>query len=78
MKCPKCKSENVNVQIVSEVRKKRHGIIYWLLIGWWLEMIMWLFLTLPWLIVKILKPTRYKSKITKQAVCQSCGYSWKV
>ena len=78
MKCVKCGSENVNVQAVSEIKNKHKGIIYWLFIGWWLEIFMWIFLTLPWLIVKIFSPKKYKSKVTNQAVCQSCGYSWKV
>ena len=78
MICKKCGSENVNVQAVSEIRNKHKGIIYWLFFGWLLEIFMWVFLTLPWLIVKIFSPKKYKSKITKQAVCQSCGYSWKV
>jgi hypothetical protein len=52
------------------------GVLYWLFIGWWLEMIMWVFLTLPWLIIKIFKPKEYK--ITSMAVCQDCGYSWRV
>lgn len=78
MMCPKCKSENVNVQAVSMVKNKRKGILYWLLIGWWLELIMWIFLTLPWLVIKMFKPNKYKSKIVKQSICQSCGYSWKV
>lgn len=78
MKCPKCGSENVNVQAVTHVSNKKHGIIYWLLIGWWLELIMWLFLTLPWLIVKIFKPKKVKSKMHAEAVCQNCGKMWRV
>jgi len=78
MKCKKCGSENISVQAVSEIKNKHKGIIYWVFIGWWLEIIMWVFLTLPWLIVKIFSPKKYKSKIINQAVCQSCGYSWKV
>lgn len=78
MKCKKCGSENVNIQAVAELKKKKHGIMYWLFIGWWLELIMWIVFTLPWLIIKILKPKNYKTKITKQAICQSCGYSWEV
>jgi hypothetical protein len=76
--CKKCKSSNVNVQAVTEIKKKRKGVLYWLFIGWWLEMIMWVFLTLPWLIIKIFKPKEYKNKITSMAVCQDCGYSWRV
>ena len=78
MVCKKCGSSNVTVQAVSEIKKKRKGVLYWLFIGWWLEMIMWLFLTLPWLIIKIFKPKAYKYKMKTMAVCQSCGYSWRV
>ena len=78
MKCKKCGSENVSIQMVEETKKKRKGIIYWIFIGWWLEAIMWIFLTLPWLIIKIFKPKRNKTKATKQAICQSCGYNWKL
>ena len=78
MVCKKCKSTNVTVQAVTEIKKKRKGVLYWLFIGWWLEMIMWVVLTLPWLIIKIFKPKEYKNKITSMAVCQDCGYSWRV
>lgn len=80
MKCPKCQSEHVNVQIVTEVKEKnKKGIIYWLFIGWWWEPIAWLFLTLPKLIIAIFaKKTKTVTKTHKEAVCQDCGYSWKV
>ena len=77
MVCKKCNSNNVAIQAVSVSKRKRKGILYWLFIGWWLEIFMWLFLTLPWLIIKIFKPKKHKDKITSMAVCQSCGYSWK-
>ena len=32
----------------------------------------------PRLIIKIFKPKNYKRKITSMAVCQDCGYSWRV
>jgi len=78
LKCKRCGSENVNIQVASEIKRKRKGIIYWFIIGWWLEIIMWLLFTLPWLIIKIFKPKKYKSKMIKYAICQNCGYSWKV
>lgn len=78
MKCVKCGSENVTVQAVTAVKSKKHGWIYWLFIGWWLEPIMWIFLTLPWLFIKIFKPNKVKSKINSIAVCQNCGKHWKV
>ncbi len=83
MRCPKCGSENVNVQMVSEteLKKKRHGIWWWLFIGWWwwiVEIFLWVFLTIPRLFVAMLKPTRYKTKTTHKSmfVCQSCGNHW--
>lgn len=46
--------------------------------GWLFEMMMWLFLTLPMLIIKIFKPRKYKSKTVHKTmcVCQACGHSW--
>lgn len=78
MKCPKCGSENVNVQMFSSIKRKRKGFLYWLFIGWWLEFFAWLLFFLPTLIIKIFKPKKYTSKIHKNAVCQNCGHSWKV
>lgn len=36
MNCPKCGSENVNVQVVNEVelKNKHHSVIWWICIGW--------------------------------------------
>lgn len=78
MKCKKCGSENINVQVVTKVKSKNHGLIYWLFIGWWLEITMWLLFTIPWLIIKIFKPKKIANKVQKQAVCQNCGNSWKI
>ncbi|EES48493.1 hypothetical protein NE172_04815 [Clostridium botulinum] len=76
MKCKKCGSENVNVQAVTHIKNKHKGIMYWLFIGWWLEMFLWLFLTIPKLIFELFKPNRIKSKTHSEAVCQDCGYRW--
>ncbi|CAM2828169.1 hypothetical protein HAHI6034_04980 [Hathewaya histolytica] len=78
MKCSKCGSNNVNIQAVTHIKNKKHGLIYWLLIGWWLELLMWIFLTIPWLIIKIFKPNKVTSKTHSQAVCQNCGKTWRV
>lgn len=78
MVCSKCGSNNVNVQAVTRVKSKKHGLLYWMLVGWWLEPIMWLIFTLPWLIIKIFKPKKVTSKVQKMAICQECGHSWKV
>jgi hypothetical protein len=80
MKCPKCGSENVNVQMVSETKlnKKRRGIIYWLFFGWLIELLLWFFLTIPMLIIAIFKPKNYKTKTKHKSmcVCQAIGNHW--
>lgn len=82
MKCPKCGSENTNVQITNQVKlkDKHHGIFWWLCIGWWWIPFKWLFLTLPALIFAIFGRKKQKAvnKQVKTAVCQDCGYSWNI
>jgi len=82
MKCPKCESENVNVQVVNEVKLKKahHSVIWWLLLGWYWVPLKWLFLTIPALIVKIFghKKQKVVNKTKSKAVCQNCGYTWEV
>lgn len=78
MQCRKCGSRDINIQMVTKTKTKRKGILYWVFIGWWFEIIMWIFLTLPWLIIKIFKPKKTKSKMYKMAICQNCGNSWRV
>lgn len=80
MVCPKCGSHEVNVQMVSEteLKAKRHSVIWWILVGWWWVPIKWLFLTIPALFVKIFSPKKYKTKTTHKSmfVCQTCGNNW--
>lgn len=78
MKCKKCNSDNVNIQRVSITKKKKKGILYWLLFGWLWELLLFIFLTVPFLIVKLLFPKKTKTTVHSEAVCQSCEYSWKV
>lgn len=81
MICPKCSSTNVNVQIVTEtkLKQKKHGVLYWLFIGWWLKPILWLSFTIPMIIIKIFKPAKYKmkQKTYSMCICQNCGNNWK-
>ena len=82
MKCPKCGSENVNVQMVSEsqLKNKHHSILYWLFIGWWWRPLLWICLTMPMIFVKLFghKKQKLVTKHSSMAVCQDCGHSWKV
>lgn len=80
MTCPKCKSENVNAQMVTDtqLKQKRHGVIYWIFIGWWLQPILWLVFFFPKLFIAIFAPKKYKLKQQHKAmwVCQNCGHTW--
>ncbi|NFH69071.1 hypothetical protein FDC35_03965 [Clostridium botulinum] len=78
MKCKKCGSQNITVQAVTTLKNKHKGIMYWLFIGWWLEMMLWLFLTIPKLIFELFKPNKIKTKTHSEAVCQECGYRWEI
>ena len=78
MKCPQCGSENVTVQAVPIIKKKKHGALYWLCFVWLFDMLIWIFAFLPRLIIALLKRDRYVTKVASVAVCQSCGKSWRV
>jgi DNA-directed RNA polymerase subunit M/transcription elongation factor TFIIS len=82
VKCPKCGSDQVTIQAVTESKlvDKHRGCMWWLFIGWWWIPIKWLFLTLPALIFAIFghKKQKIKTKIHSEAVCQSCGHRWRV
>lgn len=81
MTCPKCQSENVQAQIVSEtkLKTKHHSFVWWFFVGWWWETLMWLVFTIPKLIFTIFRPKKYKAKTIHETmwICQSCGYHWK-
>ena len=78
MTCPRCRSTNVNVQAVSVVKNKHHGVFYWLLFGWLVDLLLWIFLTIPRLLVAIFGGKRVKTTVHSEAVCQNCGHRWKV
>jgi hypothetical protein len=82
MKCSKCGSENVTVQMVTEteLKEQKHGMIWWICVGWWWKPIAWLFLTIPMILLHFFRPKKYKtvSHSKKMAVCNSCGKSWRV
>lgn len=83
IKCSKCGSENVSIQVVNEVKlvKQHHSFLWWITIGWIWTFFKWLFLTLPALIFKIFGiGKKYKTKNIehKKAVCQTCGKVWEI
>jgi len=73
MKCPKCGSENVSVQAVTDVKTKHRGCLGWCL--WILLAVCTLGLIL---IIPLITNSKTKSKTHSEAVCQNCGHRWKV
>ena len=104
MTCPKCKSGNVTVQTFQEqkgsstvtrtrpkYREKRHGLLWWLCIGWWwwmVDLFLWIFLFPVKLVQAVTRKKKYvgkstattstRNKIRYQTVCtcQNCGHTW--
>lgn len=73
MTCPKCGSENVTIQAVTETKTKHRGCLGWIL---WISLAC---LTLGLiLIIPLLTNSKSKSKTHSEAVCQNCGNRWKV
>lgn len=82
MRCPKCASSDVSVQVMEQTRlvPVHHGILWWVFIGWWWVPVKWIFLTVPAVIMWLFKSPRYKTQSARVslAVCQRCGYTWEV
>ena len=78
MVCPKCNSENVTVQAVSITKDKKKGLLYWLIVGWWWEPLLWLFLTIPMIFISLFGKKKTTTQVQSMAVCQSCGHRFKV
>ena len=76
MECRKCGSNNISIQAVTKTKTKGKGISYWIF-GWMIDLLLWIFFTVPRLIVGIFKPRKVVTKTHKMAICQSCGHSWK-
>lgn len=80
LQCEKCGSNNVQVQLLNQIdlKVKRKGIIWWLLIGWWFIPIKWFCFFWLALIIKIFKSKKYKTinRVEKHFVCNNCGHSW--
>ena len=77
--CPKCGSCNVNAQAVGITTPKGKGCFYWIFIGWWLEPLLWFFLTVPMLLAKLFgSKGKVKTKVKGYAICQQCGYCWQI
>lgn len=76
MRCRKCGSSNVTVQAVNQVKDAHHGVIWWVLLGWWWVPIKWIFFTFWAFLFKLFGRRRQKNIVKSFYVCQRCGYHW--
>jgi len=73
MVCPKCGSGHVITQAVTDIKTKHRGCLAWC--GWILLAVCTLGLIL---IIPLITNSKTKSKTHTEAVCQDCGYRWRV
>ena len=78
MVCPECNSSDVVVSAsATEKVRPRHGVLYWLLVGWWLHPLLWLCATVPMLVWRVIRPNRKtETVLCSHAACQRCGHTW--
>ena len=73
MKCPRCKSEDIQIHPVTKVKTKRRGCIGWF---FWILLAICTFGLI--LIIPLLTNSKTKSKTHTEAVCQKCGKRWRI
>ena len=77
MTCPSCGSEDVRVQVVTihQLRNRHHSVLYWILVGWWLQPLLWICFSIPMLMIRLFAPRDKKlvAVHSSMAVCQQCG-----
>ena len=76
--CPRCRSNNVSVQVVQEnrggttttrtkgsIKEKGHGLLWWFIIGWWwkiVDLCIWFFAFFPRLVLHIIGSVVFPKK----------------
>lgn len=79
LQCPKCWSTNVCVQSVWIAKNQKHKwCLYRITVGWFIEPLLRIVLTVPKLIFEIFRPKKMKTEVKSYATCQDCGKHWEV
>lgn len=78
MVCPKCGSNEIVTQMVTDTQLVRagHSLVWWVFVGWWWTFIKWFYFFWLALLVKLFAPKRQKlrQEHTAVCICQHCGY----
>lgn len=76
--CPRCHSYNTEYKLVTDyfTKRKHRSIIAWILFWWWVEILLWLFLFIPRLLIALFAPKRRQTVAFTRSVffCKDCGY----
>lgn len=83
MFCPKCGSQNIDVQVFQEVqgsktkmrmKEKGHGCLYWAFGGWFIDLLSWILFFFPRVLLHIGRRKKYKGseKTTNKINYTSC------
>lgn len=93
--CPKCGSDNISYQreqtanigantnkVVIQKPHKKRGCLYWLLFGWYFELIYWIMIGWWKNLFFGSKKSGLNFHANKSinrtvAICQNCGHTWK-
>lgn len=73
MICPRCKSNNVTVQAVTNVKTKHRGCV-----GWFFWILLAICTCGLILIIPLVTNSKTKTKTHTEAICQECGNRWRV
>ena len=70
----------MQVVTIHQLRNRHHSVLYWVLVGWWLQPLLWIFFSIPMLMIRLFAPRDKKlvAVHSSMAVCQQCGQVWKV
>lgn len=73
MVCPKCGSDFVTVQAITEIRTKRRGCL-----GWFFWILLAICTCGLILLIPLITNSKTKSRTHTEAICQNCGHRWHI
>ena len=81
MNCPKCKSDMAGYEHLPEEKGKGRNLLWWVYfvtIGWLVEVAMWVFLFIPMLFIRMFRAGQKVTKVVTYGSCYDCGHLWRI